>query len=293
MDKVAPGLWVGNQHSAGDTQQLRANSITAVLNVAWDLDIRYRLEDYTGNVDDDDEPLNQIQYEKVGLVDGPGNPPQAMAAAILALHTYMQPRVGLKSDDAAKYPQPVQNVLVHCHSGQSRSVTVAALYLTLTGAYSAYDTALAVVKSKRHLSSNHNVPAKELTAMARSLAALPLALDFDLPSATTGGSASGSGTTPSGSGSGSTSASGSGSSTGGATQPVGGSKSKNTSSGAVVGASIAVALVVTLVAVLVIVRRAPDSPFAQGVSSLCSKLRCCSSGPTSAYSMSTPPEYDF
>ena len=278
MDKVAPGLWVGNQHSAGDTQQLRANSITAVLNVAWDLDIRYRLEDYTGNVDDDDEPLNQIQYEKVGLVDGPGNPPQAMAAAILALHTYMQPRVGLKSDDAAKYPQPVQNVLVHCHSGQSRSVTVAALYLTLTGAYSAYDTALAVVKSKRHLSSNHNVPAKELTAMVRSLAALPLALDFDLPS---------------GSGSGSTSASGSGSSTGGATQPVGGSKSKNTSSGAVVGASIAVALVVTLVAVLVIVRRAPDSPFAQGVSSLCSKLRCCSSGPTSAYSMSTPPEYDF
>ena len=86
------------------------------------------------------------------------------------LQQFLTPRV-LQPKDRATYPQPgidfflldarfqflltcfltVQNVLVHCHSGHSRSVTIAALYLNYAyqTVFPTYDVALQFVKTKR------------------------------------------------------------------------------------------------------------------------------------------------
>merc|ERR1711991_85897 len=314
MNKVAPGLWVGNQHAAGDLATLAKEGITAVLNVAWDLDIAYPSSAYTGNMEDFNEHLDNLQYAKVGLVDGDGNPPGSLAAAVLALSTFLNPREGLDDKDKTTFPQPVNAVLLHCHSGQSRSVTVAALYLTLTGSYSTYKTALAHVKAARGLTDNHAVPVHALTALAHKLVNKGFSLNVipddssssSTTSATSGGttttatSASGgpssSTTASSGTTAATTSTSGSG---GGSTAdaspaaPAGSSKKSSK-------ASVALAIVFSIISVMVIAfliafalsKRFPDSRFSSAISSLSCPCRR-SSSLSSAYSMSAAPDYDF
>jgi hypothetical protein len=53
---------------------------------------------------------------KVGLIDGPGNPLYRMVTAIETLHSMTSSG---------------KDILVHCHEGRSRSVTVIALYLAM------------------------------------------------------------------------------------------------------------------------------------------------------------------
>lgn len=169
------GIYIGNQHAAANPALLASLNITAVLNVAWDLDIRYDESQY---VDTQPDPSNErliFQYAKVGLVDGDGNSQAVMAAALYTLQQFLSPRVKLSPDEAAKYPEPVQNVLVHCHSGTSRSVTVGALYLFFaTDMFDSYADALAFVKEKRHLTSDLSAPKPQLTALATKLAAQPI-----------------------------------------------------------------------------------------------------------------------
>lgn len=98
MVEVAKGLWLGNQNDM-ENSNLAVENITAMLNVAYDLDCsKERLED--------------IVYAKVGLQDGPGNWQCLYHAAILMLH-------GLRSLD--------HTVLVAGHD-VSRCAAVAIMY---------------------------------------------------------------------------------------------------------------------------------------------------------------------
>ncbi len=169
MDAVGLGLFVGDQHAAGALPSLREQNISGILNVAWDLDIRYDAADYVGDVESFDERL-EIEFAKVGLVDGLSNLPATVAAAVLFLHQMRtQNMSAMLPKDQNTFP-PIRNILVHCHSGQSRSVTVAALYLFYSGSFSSFQDALDSVKNARHL-SGWPVPEPHLIATALQVVA--------------------------------------------------------------------------------------------------------------------------
>merc|ERR1711916_61549 len=266
-----------------------------------DLDIAYPSSAYTGNMEDFNEHLDNLQYAKVGLVDGDGNPPGSLAAAVLALSTFLNPREGLDDKDKTTFPQPVNAVLLHCHSGQSRSVTVAALYLTLSGAYPTYKTALAHVKAARGLTDNKSVPVHALTALAHKLVNKGFSLDViptdssSTPSTTSSSPSSSTTTsaatsTSTSGGAGTTTTSGSGSTADAAPAAPAGSAKKSSKAG------VALAIVFSIMSIMVIAfllsKRFPDSRFSSAISSLSCPCRR-SSSLTSAYSMSAAPDYDF
>jgi hypothetical protein len=65
INNIIGNIYVGDQHAAGDLNMLRnVYNISAILNVAWDLDIRYPSAAYIGDVRDFDEHLT-MQYNKV------------------------------------------------------------------------------------------------------------------------------------------------------------------------------------------------------------------------------------
>ncbi len=97
MIQFTHNLWVGNSNDA------MIADVGCILNVAKDLRGVHGWP--------------KVQYIQVGLVDGPGNPHHLYYAAVMALDTLMN--TGNK-------------VLVHCHEGKSRSVTVALMYMNLT-----------------------------------------------------------------------------------------------------------------------------------------------------------------
>jgi len=168
------GIYVGNQYAAGDIDNLiRLYNISAILNVAWDLDIRYPEEDYFGDITDNNEHI-KIQYTKVGLVDAAGNKMSTLASAVLALDQFKTPRTLMPKDEKT-YPT-VQNILVHCHSGQSRSVTVASLYIFYKhrDQFPSYFDAVNFVKAQRHLQDNNNVPHPKVTELAQELVKMNL-----------------------------------------------------------------------------------------------------------------------
>ena len=172
MNYIMDRIYVGDQHAAGDMYELQQYNISAILNVAWDLDIRYPRFNYTGSIEDDNEHLN-MQYNKVGLVDGTGNQPGMLISAMLALHQFLTPR-SLEEKDQGTYLQPVQNVLVHCHSGHSRSVTIAALYLYYTNPsiFTSYEQALLFVKVHRGVAKDPSVPEPPLSLLAHQVASM-------------------------------------------------------------------------------------------------------------------------
>lgn len=104
MNFIMDSIFVGDQHAAGNIPYLQSNNVSAILNVAWDLDIQYPTPYYVGNMADNDEHL-VLQYSKVGLVDGTGNQPGSLIAAMFALHQFLEPRV-LESKDQGTFPQP-------------------------------------------------------------------------------------------------------------------------------------------------------------------------------------------
>lgn len=131
----------------------------AILNVAWDLDIKYPDECYmksslctaTNNEYDD----LAAEHHKVGLVDGPGNLPLTLASAALLVHQLNQSRKFLCTKDTPEENKnaysPVTQILVHCHSGHSRSVTVAGAYLYKNdpGCWNSVADAISFVAKKR------------------------------------------------------------------------------------------------------------------------------------------------
>ena len=120
ITSVTPQIFIGD---ASDARKANGN-FDATLNVAIDLDIEDKVDEVI---------IQTIKRHKVGLIDGKGNPPLRMVAALLLLHTIV--KSGIK-------------VLVHCHAGQSRSVMVCAMYCDMAG-IAPLDKALAKIMEQR------------------------------------------------------------------------------------------------------------------------------------------------
>lgn len=132
MDFITERIAIGNRHEAADIEMLQANGITAVLNVAYDLDLRYPHLDSS--------PYRfAIEYHKVGLIDGPGNKATTLTAAVYML---------------AQLLEWHKKVFVHCHAGISRSTTVVSTYLANTQSTN-FDEALAIVQMRRPDANPH------------------------------------------------------------------------------------------------------------------------------------------
>lgn len=159
-------LFVGNLAGAGDAGALMAAGITSSLNVSLNIDAApLQLPDGS-----------HMRRAKVGLIDGAGNSPAHLAAAVLALEGLVtQPSPGKPN-----YPDHrAGHVLVHCRGGRSRSVTVLALYLHLraAGTFPSFASAVAHIRKARGNSDTYPLP--PMLALADEVlasGALPLLL---------------------------------------------------------------------------------------------------------------------
>merc|ERR1719197_338215 len=79
LNHIIDRIYVGDINGARDLKTLVfQHNITAILNVAWDADVRYDPSDYfNGHL--------PVEYNKLGLVDGTGNDDSMLAAAVYAL----------------------------------------------------------------------------------------------------------------------------------------------------------------------------------------------------------------
>lgn len=114
MILIGDGLWIGN---SGDGLNLGALGIRGLLNVAQDL------RGWCG--------WPEVEYMQVGLIDGPGNPPGAYHAAVLALATL----------------RARGSVGVCCHTG-SRSLAVAMMYMEASRVNLGWATRLALLQER-------------------------------------------------------------------------------------------------------------------------------------------------
>jgi hypothetical protein len=126
----APDIYVGGMQAAADIDYLRGHGVGVVLNCSVNADI-----DYVETPYDPDAPDNlkkygysPIRYYKLGLVDGPGNPPEMMLAGyylLCAITRQIMP-------EKPSYPnQERGHVLVNCRAGRSRSIILVSLFLHL------------------------------------------------------------------------------------------------------------------------------------------------------------------
>lgn len=149
-DNVPAGIFVGSSGvvSADNLGWFAQQRINGILNVAFDVDDPVFAQLSPPSC------LGAIQFAKVGLVDtgpSPGyntpNQAQTFVAAVYMLDQ-LKTRAGTR-----------HNVLVHCASGGSRSVAVAALWMAQRlpiapfAGQTRFETALNTVRRCRHLGS--------------------------------------------------------------------------------------------------------------------------------------------
>ncbi|XBS68551.1 protein phosphatase [Acerihabitans sp. KWT182] len=136
-------LFLGNGLAASDGGLLAAKGITSALNVAVNLPLA---------------PLTLpdgmlLRRSHVGLIDGRGNTPPHLLAAMLALVGLLTQASPGKSGYPAHRPG---NILVHCRGGRSRAVAVLALFLHLglTDRYPTLKDAFDHLRGVRGLDNN-------------------------------------------------------------------------------------------------------------------------------------------
>jgi hypothetical protein len=157
-------IWVGSQCGALNLVKMIADqkpianyplSGWGILNVAWDLDIDYSSCCYKQSTNKFNDLV--AEHHKIGLVDGPGNLPTSLAAAVLMVRQLNSARQYLCPKDTPARDENaygrIDQILVHCHSGHSRSVTVAAVYLYYMGVYDSIQKAVCAVAHERKLSN--------------------------------------------------------------------------------------------------------------------------------------------
>lgn len=153
VDKVS--LFVGDQIAASDDNLLRQHNIMNVLNCAVNCDINYvdetlDLQPGGGNRVFGYAP---VRTAKIGMIDGEGNDPMLMFAAVHMLHGMLHQTFPDKKSYPLKQPG---NVLVHCRGGRSRSVAVAALYLNhmFPGRWPSLNNLIDEIRHKRGIPLN-------------------------------------------------------------------------------------------------------------------------------------------
>ena len=121
-------LYIGDQIGASDDKLLRQHKIINVLNCAVNCDINYVDEtlDLTPGGTNRVFGFAPVRTAKIGMIDGDGNDPILMFAAVHLLHGMLHQTFPEKKSYPVKQSG---NVLIHCRGGRSRSVAVAALYL--------------------------------------------------------------------------------------------------------------------------------------------------------------------
>lgn len=153
---VAERLFLGNQAAAESALLLGRHGITQSLNVA---------------VNTDPAPLTLadgtvVRRAKVGLIDGPGNDPLHLVAAVLSVAGMM----AQVAPGKPTYPDHRPGgLLVHCRGGRSRSIATLALFLAWRQpeAYSDLATALDRLSALRGLGPDQPHRAlRELAAAA-------------------------------------------------------------------------------------------------------------------------------
>ena len=147
-----PDIYIGGMDAAANISYLRAHCVGTVLNCAVNADIDYveRPYDPEAPADLNAYGYSPIRYYKLGLVDGPGNPPEMMLSGYFLLCGI----VGQSMPDKPSYPnQRRGNILVNCRAGRSRSIGLLSLYLHLqhSGLFPKLDDALAHVRTAREI----------------------------------------------------------------------------------------------------------------------------------------------
>lgn len=145
-DTMIPGaqIFVGSYQSATNSSVLQANNISSILNVAYDLNdqtptsamkplkpdpARPWQADYAAPAPGGNPAASQAQQNaKVGLIDGVGNWDTTLVSTV-----YMADQLICFPPFPPSPPLnttfPPGNLLIHCFSGHSRSVTIASLYI--------------------------------------------------------------------------------------------------------------------------------------------------------------------
>lgn len=128
LDQIIEGLFLGDDKAARDEYLLHENGITAIVNVAKDIDDPYK--------------ANQKQF-KFGLVDGESweNHPEIYFLAALTC---------LRLLDRG------ERVLLHCIAGISRSPAVCCLVLVVKGVCEDLDAAESYIRGIRHAAWVHS-----------------------------------------------------------------------------------------------------------------------------------------
>jgi protein-tyrosine phosphatase len=125
MDRIEPGLFLGDVHDASDHAALRDADVDAVLSLSHG---------------DPETPFpDAVSVVRIPLIDGPQNEFEDFRAAAAELRDL------LRSD---------QTVFVHCAAGVSRSVSVTAAALALRDD-DAVDEAIGVVRDARPVANPH------------------------------------------------------------------------------------------------------------------------------------------
>lgn len=140
-------LYLGNLAAAEDPACLLQAGITETLNVSINM--------FPG-------PLMladgvHVRRYQTGMIDGAGNSPHLMAAAVHTVEGLMRGYVPAKPH----YPAHSKgNVLVHCRGGRSRSVTVIALWLSafVGERFDGFEAALRYLRALRGLEDNYPLP---------------------------------------------------------------------------------------------------------------------------------------
>lgn len=109
-------LFIGNKVAAEDPILLHENNVTSTMNLAINIEIApLSLPDGT-----------HVRRTHIGLIDGPGNGPEHLLAAVFAIRGIAEQ----ESPGKLHYPAHRRgNLLVHCRGGRSRSATAIALYM--------------------------------------------------------------------------------------------------------------------------------------------------------------------
>lgn len=102
MIQLADRIWIGD--SSTKLRDIRSAKIGGVMNTAIDL------KSSVG--------WPEVEYAQVGIIDGPGNPPSAYCAAVLALTALVSRH----------------RTVVYCHTG-GRSLAVVMMYINMTVPY--------------------------------------------------------------------------------------------------------------------------------------------------------------
>ena len=102
ISKITEQIYVGDSRSAREEHILRDNGITAVVNMAKDLN---------------DPWFPGIKSYKIGLMDGPD--PDNYVGYYLGASTCLE----------ILFLGPEEKILIHCHEGRSRSAAIACIVM--------------------------------------------------------------------------------------------------------------------------------------------------------------------